>query len=162
MEILRHTLAMQCRMLGMFGKKDIQGTRMAGFASIALICLFMILFATTFISFRSVLPGFYISENDVIVIASQILIIAGVFQVSDGIQAVSAGMLRGVMDVNIPTVITFTAYWVIGIPVGYVLGIRMHYGVTGVWVGLLTGLTASAVMMLVRFHLINRSRKSEP
>lgn len=144
-----------------FGKKDIRGTRMAGFAAIALICLFMIFFATTFICFRSIFPGFYISENDVIVIASQILIIAGVFQVSDGIQAVSAGMLRGVMDVNIPTVITFTAYWVIGIPVGYVLGIRMHFGVTGVWIGLLTGLTASAVMMLIRFHLINRSRRTD-
>lgn len=144
-----------------FGKKDIKSTRMAGFAAIALICLFMIFFATIFIGFRFVLPGFYISENDVIVIASQILIIAGVFQVSDGIQAVSAGMLRGVMDVNIPTVITFMAYWVIGIPVGYVLGIRIHQGVTGVWIGLLTGLTASAVMMLVRFHLINRSRRSD-
>jgi MATE family multidrug resistance protein len=144
------------------GKSNIRETRMAGFSSIALICLFMVFFATVFISLRNVLPSFYISEGDVIAIASQILIIAGVFQVSDGIQAVSAGMLRGVMDVNIPTVITFTAYWVIGIPVGYVLGIRMHFGVTGVWIGLLTGLTASAVMMLVRFHLINRSRKSEP
>ncbi len=65
-------------------------------------------------------------------------------------------MLRGAMDVKIPTFITFAAYWLIGLPVGYVLGIRMKLGVTGVWIGLLMGLSASAVMMLTRFHRITR------
>jgi MATE family multidrug resistance protein len=138
------------------GRKDIRNTRMAGISAIALICLFMAFFATVFIMFRDSLPGFYISETDVIVIASQILVVAGVFQISDGVQAVSAGMLRGAMDVNVPTVITFAAYWVVGIPVGYVLGIRMGFGVTGVWTGLFMGLSTSAVLMLSRFYRISR------
>ena len=68
-------------------------------------------------------------------------------------------MLRGAMDVRIPTFITFAAYWIVGLPVGYVLGIRLGLGVIGVWIGLLMGLGASAVMMLSRFHRITRKTK---
>ena len=141
------------------GGRDIRGARTAGFSAIALICLFMGFFAMVFICFRSFLPGLYIDENDVVMIASHILVVAGIFQFPDGIQAVSAGMLRGAMDVKIPTFITFAAYWIVGLPVGYVLGIRLGLGVIGVWIGLLMGLGASAVMMLSRFHRITRKTK---
>lgn len=138
------------------GRKDIRAARTAGFSAITLVCLFMGIFATVFICFKGFLPGLYIDQQDVVIIASHILLVAGIFQFPDGIQAVSAGMLRGAMDVKIPTFITFAAYWLIGLPVGYVLGIRMKLGVTGVWIGLLMGLSASAVMMLTRFHRITR------
>ncbi len=136
------------------GRNDVPSARSAGFSCIALICLFMVFFAGIFISLKNVLPGFYISENDVVLIAAQILLIAGIFQISDGIQAVSAGMLRGAMDMTVPTIITFAAYWLVGIPVGYVLGFTFRMGVVGVWIGLLMGLTASAVMMLARFNQV--------
>jgi MATE family multidrug resistance protein len=138
------------------GRRDISGTRKAGFASAVLISCFMAFFALVFIGLKDVLPGFYVSEGDVVLIASHILVIAGFFQVSDGMQAVSAGMLRGVMDVKIPTAITFAAYWLIGIPAGYILGIHFQRGVTGVWEGLFMGLTAAGIMMFIRFVLITR------
>ena len=140
------------------GRNDITETRMAGFSAVALITVFMTGFACFFIGLRHVLPGIYISEKDVIAIASDILVIVGIFQISDGAQAVGAGMLRGIMDMKIPTLITFAAYWLVGIPAGYVMGIRMHMGVNGVWLGLLMGLSASAVMMLFRFHRITRTK----
>ena len=62
------------------------------------------------------------------------------------------GILRGIMDMKIPTYITFAAYWLIGIPVGYVLGLRWGLGVTGVWLGLFLGLASSALMMIFRFN----------
>jgi MATE family multidrug resistance protein len=82
-----------------------------------------------------------------------VLIIAALFQVSDGIQGVGIGVLRGLTDVKIPTLITFIAYWVLALPLGYLLGFTFNFGVKGVWIGLLTGLTASAAMLTTRFNI---------
>jgi MATE family multidrug resistance protein len=142
-----------------FGRKKYQEARMAGFSAVALCAMFMGLFAVIFISMRNLLPGYYISDPEVIGIASHILVIVAVFQIFDGSQAVGVGMLRGLMDMKIPTVMTFAAYWIIGIPAGYVLGITLHMGVTGVWWGLFFGLSSSAVMMLVRFYRISQVRE---
>ena len=81
-----------------------------------------------------------------------ILIIAALFQISDGTQGVGIGVLRGLTDVKGPTLITFIAYWVISLPVGYLLGFIFNLGVYGVWIGLLIGLTVSAVMLTLRFN----------
>ena len=105
-----------------------------------------------FIVFRNLLPTFYINEKDVIEIASSLIVIAALFQLSDGTQAVGIGILRGLTDVKIPTAITFIAYWIVGLPVGYLLGFILGYGVQGVWVGLLIGLTTSAVLLTLRFN----------
>jgi MATE family, multidrug efflux pump len=140
------------------GKKDISETRKAGFTSVFLAVAVMIVSGITFIVLRRFLPSLYINDKTVISIASSLLIIAALFQISDGIQAVGIGILRGLTDVKIPTVITFTAYWIIGLPIAYLLGFIFHFGVQGVWVGLLLGLTASAVMLTLRF---NRQSKKE-
>ena len=95
----------------------------------------------------------YIDDETVISIASSLLVIAALFQLSDGIQAVGVGILRGLTDVKIPTAITFIAYWVVGIPTGYLLGFNLGYDVEGVWVGLLAGLTTSAVLLTLRFNI---------
>jgi MATE family multidrug resistance protein len=76
------------------------------------------------------LPWIITSDKDVITIASQLLIIAAFFQLFDGTQVVGLGVFRGMGDVNIPTFITFLAYWVIGLPVGYLLGIKLKMGFT--------------------------------
>ncbi|MBU1169550.1 MAG: MATE family efflux transporter [Proteobacteria bacterium] len=138
------------------GRMDARETRLAGFSAVVLCAMFMTVFALVFIGLRNILPTFYVSDPEVISIASGILVLVALFQISDGTQAVGIGMLRGIMDMKIPTVMTFAAYWVIGIPSGYILGIRWHMGVTGVWLGLFVGLSASAIMMLVRFHRISR------
>ena len=135
------------------GQQDIKEIRRAGFTAIFLGTAIMATAGLIFISFNKFLPTLYIDDPRVISYASSLLIIAALFQLSDGVQGVGIGILRGLTDVRIPTVITFVAYWVIGLPVAYLLGFILDFGVQGVWVGLLTGLTASATMLTLRFNL---------
>jgi MATE family multidrug resistance protein len=102
------------------------------------------------------LPWIYTSDKNVIVYASQLLIIASFFQLFDGTQVVGLGILRGIGDVNIPTIITFLAYWVVGLPVGYLLGIHLHMGVQGVWYGLVLGLIVASVLLFFRFQFVSK------
>ncbi|MGD9899098.1 MAG: MATE family efflux transporter [Calditrichaceae bacterium] len=135
------------------GRKDIPGTRSAGFSAVILAASIMALNGLIFVVFRRELSGFYIENQDVISIASSLLIIAAIFQISDGIQAAGVGILRGMADTKIPTIITFIAYWIIGLPAGYILGFPLGLGVQGVWIGLLLGLTASAFLLTIRFNI---------
>ena len=138
------------------GKKDISEVRRAGFTAIIMGASIMFICGIIFITFNKFLPTLYIDDAAVVKIASSLLIIAAIFQVSDGTQGVGIGVLRGLMDVKIPTLITFVAYWVIALPIGYVLGFIFDFGVQGVWVGLLLGLTASATMLTIRFNIKSR------
>ena len=139
------------------GQRNISETRKAGFTAVFLGASIMAASGLIFITLRRFLPSLYIDDKGVVSIASSLLIIAALFQISDGVQAVGIGILRGLTDVKIPTLITFTAYWIIGLPVAYLLGFIFHFGVQGVWVGLLTGLTASAVMLTLRFNSRSKS-----
>ena len=139
------------------GQKNINETRKAGFTAILLGAGIMFTSGIVFIVLRRILPSLYIDDKTVISIASSLLIIAALFQISDGVQAVGIGILRGLTDVKIPTFITFTAYWIIGLPIAYLLGFILHLGVQGVWIGLLIGLTASAVMLTLRFNVRSKS-----
>ncbi len=134
------------------GKNDVQGARIAGFSSVFLCGIFMASAGLVFILFRNVLPGLYISEKRVIEIASVLLIIVSFFQISDGTQAVGLGILRGITDMKIPTYFTLAAYWLLGLPSGYILAFKFNMGVRGVWYGLLISLTISAILMMSRFH----------
>ncbi len=118
-------------------------------------------FALIFIVCNELLPMIYLDIDDtenlvdnteVISIASKLLIIAALFQISDAIQVTVLGALRGLQDVKIPTVITFVAYWVIGFPISYYLGLHTEYKSSGIWIGLLAGLTASALLLYLRFN----------
>ena len=91
-------------------------------------------------------------------IASSLLVIASIFQIFDGTQAVGIGILRGLTDVKMPTIITFIAYWVISLPIGYILGFAFELGVQGVWIGLLIGLASSAIMLTLRFNFKSKHR----
>ncbi|MEW7292622.1 MATE family efflux transporter [Aquimarina sp. 2304DJ70-9] len=127
-------------------------------------------FAIIFILCNQMLPMIYLDVNDatnladnteVISIAAKLLIIAALFQISDAIQVTVLGALRGLQDVKIPTVITFVAYWVVGFPISYYLGLFTEYESSGIWIGLLAGLTTSALLLYFRFNkltnrLINR------
>ncbi len=134
------------------GKQNLQEVRRAGFSAIGLGAGLMGCFGIVFIFLKNILPMIYINDSVVISIASNLLIIAGIFQISDGIQAVSIGVLRGLTDVKVPTVITFIAYWVIALPIGYFLGFTLHLKVIGVWIGLLLGLIAAALLLSWRFN----------
>ena len=124
-----------------------------------------IVFAILFLWGRDWFPTIYLDVNDtknmadnseVIFLAGQLLLVAAFFQISDGIQVVVLGALRGLQDVKIPTVITFIAYWLIGFPISYYLGLYTDFGSVGIWIGLLTGLTASAIMLYIRFNYLTK------
>lgn len=134
----------------------------AGTSAFMLVFIFMSLSCLVFISFNYSLVKVYIDDQQVINMAASLLIIAGFFQLSDGIQVVGLGALRGIGDVNLPTIITLVSYWVIALPVGYLLCFRFNWGVEGMWVGLLLGLTVSAVFLTLRFYrLVYANRKQE-
>lgn len=105
------------------------------------------------------LVGLYIDplkEPAVYAIAPALVVIAGIFQLSDGIQVVAIGALRGLSDVNVPTVITLFAYWVVSLPVSYVLCFWLKMDAVGIWIGLLFGLTVAAILLTVRFFRLSR------
>jgi MATE family multidrug resistance protein len=135
------------------GRQDITETRRAGFVAILLGASIMAIAGIIFISLHNFLPTLYVDDEVVNSFASTLIIIAAMFQLSDGVQAVGIGILRGLTDVKIPTVITFTAYWIVGLPVGYILGFIFNLDVSGVWIGLLLGLTTSAILLTLRFNI---------
>ena len=141
------------------GKRNFEDMRRSGFASFLLVFILMIVSALVFIIFRNYLPVLYVDDSSVINIASTLLIIAGLFQISDGIQAVGLGILRGIRDIKKPTVVTFISYWIISIPLSYFLGIEYGYGVYGIWIGLSVGLTLAAIFHVTRFNYLTFVKK---
>ena len=89
--------------------------------------------------------------------AAQLFLVAALFQMVDGVQVIAAAALRAIMDVRLPAVITFVAYWVLALPLGYALGVRGPWGAPGVWVGIASGLAFAAVFLSVRFARLTRS-----
>ncbi|WP_231491840.1 MATE family efflux transporter [Pedobacter sp. Leaf170] len=135
-----------------FGKNNFDDLRKSAIASYHVILLFMSCTAIIFILANSLMPFIYTEDLNVIKIAAQLLIIAGFFQLFDGTQVVGLGVLRGIGDVNVPTFITFLAYWVVGIPIGYVLGFKFNLGVNGIWYGLTFGLLTASILLFLRFQ----------
>ena len=130
-----------------------------------LTLLLEIVFAALFLLGRYWFPTLYLDEQDllnqadnleVIALAAQLLLVSAFFQISDGLQVVILGALRGLQDVKIPTLITFIAYWVIGFPLSFYLGLYTGLKSIGIWIGLLSGLTASAIMLYIRFNYMTR------
>lgn len=115
----------------------------------------MFTFSIGFVLFKDILPWMFTDNLEVIKIASSLLIIAGLFQLSDGLQAVILGGLRGLQDVKVPSILSFIAYWLIGFPVCYYLGSIANFGTLGIWIGLLTALTCSAFMLFLRFNYLS-------
>ena len=135
------------------GKRDIKNLRTAAYTLLAMALLLMVLWALVFIVGRNWLPGLYVENTEVIKIASTLMIIAGLFQLSDGTQVVCIAALRGLQDVKVPSLFIFIAYWIIGLPLGYWLAFDMKFGALGIWSGLLIGLTVTAAAMFVRFRV---------
>jgi multidrug resistance protein, MATE family len=148
--------AAMVRVGNQLGRQDIPMMRAAGFACFGMVAAFMAVSCVLFIIGNQFFPSLYIDEAEVIRIASGLLIIAAFFQISDGVQVVGLGALRGLADVKVPTYVTLVAYWVIGLPIGYLLAFPLGLGVNGVWYGLLIGLSVTAVLLLYRFHQLSR------
>ncbi len=143
-----------------FGRKNYSELRIAGFSAYHLIVVFMGICALLFITQRASLALLYIQDIEVVTIATSLVFIAGLFQLSDGVQVIGLGALRGIGDVKLPTLFTFLAYWVIGLPVGYYMATTFHLGPQGIWYGLLIGLSIAAVALLWRFHYLSKKMKA--
>jgi MATE family multidrug resistance protein len=139
------------------GLLDFESLRRIAFSIFILMVIIDIGFALFFILFNKYLPLVYIDDISVTALASQLLIVAALFQISDGLQSVVLGALRGLQDVKKPMYITFIAYWVIGFPCCYYLGLYTEMKSAGIWLGLFIGLTASAVMLIYRFNKLSKS-----
>jgi len=147
------------------GLKDYVNLRIVARSIFLLAIIIEIVFALLFIALHNYLPHWFVNADDaiqlkdnteVIKIASTLLIVAAIFQISDGLQVVVLGALRGLQDVKIPTVITFVAYWVIGFPISFYLGLYTPLKATGIWIGLLAGLTAAALFLYLRFNYLTK------
>ena len=143
------------------GLKNYKELRRIAFSLFLLGVLLAVFFALLFFIFHKSLPSIYVDLSDtsnyadnmeVISIASKLLIAAAFFQISDSIQVVVLGALRGLQDVKIPTILTFISYWVVGFPVSYFLGKEEMYGSFGIWLGLLAGLTTASILLFIRFN----------
>ena len=134
------------------GAGNLPAARQAGFAAYWLTFAFMGAMGILLISTRHLVPYIYISDPQVVAQASTLLLIAALFQVSDGLQVVGLGALRGLEDVKVPSVVALLAYWAVALPLGYFLGFKLHLGAPGVWTGLLVGLSIVAGVLLLRFR----------
>lgn len=139
------------------GQRDKRKLQDSAFTMIWMAVALMAAWALLFIFGRHLLPSLYIEDVAVIELTAALLIIAAFFQLSDGIQVVCAGALRGLQDVKVPSILIFVAYWVIALPLGYWLAFPLGLGATGIWIGLLIGLTLTASAMVVRFWRLSRN-----
>ena len=143
------------------GLQNYKELRRIAFSIFLLGTLLATFFAVLFFIFHKSLPNIYLDVEDavnysdtteVLSIASNLLLAAAFFQISDSIQVVVLGALRGLQDVKIPTILTFISYWVVGFPISYFLGKEEMYGSFGIWLGLLAGLTTASILLFIRFN----------
>jgi MATE family multidrug resistance protein len=157
------SMAITTRVGQFIGARDPDAASLAGRVGIGLAALFMIFTALVFITIPGAIIAIYTAEPEVILYASGLLMIAGAFQVFDGIQVSAQGALRGLKDTTVPMMTNLVSYWLVGLPFGYLLAFVFDRGGNGLWWGLTTGLAAAATMHSIRFaRLIARSREPEP
>ncbi|MBJ6111694.1 MATE family efflux transporter [Hymenobacter sp. BT523] len=140
------------RVGNLLGSGQLAEARQAGFAAYVLGFAFMGTMGLLFVVARQAAPLMYTHDPAVVAQAASLLLIAALFQVSDGLQVVGLGALRGLEDVKVPSVVALLAYWAVALPLGYFLGFRLHLGAPGVWTGLLVGLSIVAGVLLLRFR----------
>jgi MATE family multidrug resistance protein len=146
------------RVSNLIGRGDLKGMREAGMVVFGMVLIFMFSAAMIFVIFRMFLPTLYIDDPEVVSMAASLLIIAALFQLSDGAQVAGLGVLRGMEDVKVPTLVTLFAYWVLGLPLGYFLAFELGMAEKGIWYGLLIGLSITAVVLFYRFHALSKRR----
>jgi MATE family multidrug resistance protein len=148
------------RVSNAFGRSDWPKIATIGKSTLLVALVYGIFCAVTFFVFRFRLPLLFNENPAVLQMAGLLLLFAAVFQISDSTQAIGAGLLRGIKDVRFPTLLIAIAYWVIGLPLGYILAFRFKLGASGIWLGLITGLTLASVFLISRF--LRMSKRNLP
>lgn len=134
-----------------YGGKNWPKINAIGKSTLIMALVYGVLCAIGFVLLRNYLPGFFNDNIEVATLAGYLLLFAAIFQISDSTQAISAGLLRGIKDVKAPTVFVAIAYWVVGIPVGYLMAKKFEMGAPGMWLGFIIGLTLSSLFLSIRF-----------
>lgn len=142
-----------------FGKNDWALVKSIGRSTLILASLIGAVFSFLLILGYDYLPNLFVSESEVIEFAKTVLLMAAIFQLTDALQATSAGVLRGIQDVKVPAYLGLVAYWLIGIPFGYLFAFQLDWGVSGLWAGLIVGLSANAFFLTIRFFKLVRSER---
>jgi MATE family multidrug resistance protein len=145
------------------GLGEFSRARRIGWSSIACAVGFMAVYAVGVMGLREILPHLFLQPNSadaraVLELASKLLIWAAAFAVFDGAQVTTLGTLRGLRDVRVPTVLSFTGYWLVCAPLAWYLGWRRGWGGPGVWAGLFGGVMVVAILLMARFEIISRRR----
>lgn len=148
--------AITTRVGNAIGKGSMLEARRRGYVGIGLSTFFMSITAVIMYLFPDVITSIYTQDADVQNVAISLLYMAAIFQISDGLQVSGYGALRGLKDTTIPMVVNFIAYWMVGLPLGYYLGIIRGIGPQGLWMGLIAGLTIAAILHNIRFYLLTK------
>ncbi len=154
-------IAMTGRIGQAVGKGSNKDVRRIGLVGISLGGLVSVMLALFIILAAPFLVGLYSNERSVHRIAVQLVILAGFFQLSDGLQVCGTGALRGMKDTFVPMLVNILAYWVVGFPLGYILGITYQMGARGFWYGITAGLTTGALLHNFRFFVLSRKKKTK-
>lgn len=150
------SLASSIRISKALGEGRREALRPIGFGALGLSSALMLTFAVLFALIGTTLAEAFTPDRAVVTLAARLLVVAAIFQLFDGGQVVSAGLLRGLTDVKVPTIITFVAYWVVSLPAGYLLAFHTPLGPLGIWTGLAVGLGCAALLLARRFHRLTR------
>lgn len=152
------SIALSQRVGFSIGQGSMELARFRGFIGIAICAGIMTLTALLLFLAPEFIVSIYTQDPEVSGVAVGLLFMAAIFQISDGLQVGGFGALRGLKDTRVPMVVNFISYWIIGFPVGYMLGIQMEYGPQGLWIGLISGLTVAAILHNYRFNKLTKKR----
>lgn len=144
------------RVSNAYGRRNWTKISLIGRSTLLTALVYGCICAVSFVVFRNYIPLLFNKNEDVLALAASLLLFAGLFQISDSTQAIGAGLLRGIKDVKTPTLLIAIAYWVIGIPLGYLLGFYFDMGARGMWIGLIAGLTFASLFLIARFLKMSR------
>ncbi|MCZ8535873.1 MATE family efflux transporter [Paenisporosarcina quisquiliarum] len=140
------------------GAKRFHDAKIYSWLSVSTAIIFSFFSACILFFFREQIAGLYTTDVTVIQLTIQFFIFAALFQLSDAIQAPVQGSLRGYKDVNVTFIMAIISYWVIGLPIGYLLSKFTDFGPFGYWIGLIIGLTAGAITLSLRLIKIQRKK----
>ncbi len=150
------SVAITVRVGNAVGRKDKAGVRRAGLVGLGLALVTQFFSSGLMLLFPTTILGFYSDDAAVIQGGLALLVIAAIFQISDGIQVAASGALRGLKDTMVPMLVTAIAYWGAGMPLGWYLAFKLGLGAAGMWMGMVAGLSVAAVLLAGRF--LHKSR----
>ncbi len=134
------------------GRRDAAGAALAGRAALLIGAAFMGAAALAFVLVPRPLIGMFTSSVAVFALGRRLLVVAAIFQLFDGLQGVSTGLLRGLGDTRTPMIGNLAGHWLLGLPIGYTLCFRSGWGVIGLWAGLCTGLIVIGIALAITWH----------